>query len=171
MKRPCIRLLRSSPLFGLAQRVRFALRPIPRRSSSHDPDGVTTVVVQPGISIEIYWIGPGLGPGPSASLYVYKDEVMRFDCFGGSRGHFHLNLTQSRYVSHGESARLYFPDGTIEDQVELARFELTRNFDYARRQNKSWMVRSLDIPQGRLESAACEMRSEMLKMVGEHAGS
>jgi hypothetical protein len=123
MKENLKRWLRSSPLFGLIQRVRLKVRPPARRSLKYQSNGVTILEIQENVCLVSYWVGSDPGPGPSASLFVYGDEVMRFDCFGGERVHFHLNLTQARYFSGGESARLYFPEGSMQDQVKLAAFD------------------------------------------------
>ncbi len=62
-----------------------------------------------------------VGPGPGASVYVLGDEVMRFDCFGSDLGHYHFNVRQSRFVPNGESTRIYFSPGSVEDHIRKPR--------------------------------------------------
>lgn len=71
--------------------------------------------------MEVYWVSEPVGPGPGASVYVLGDEVMRFDCFGSDLGHYHFNVRQSRFVPNGESTRIYFSPGSVEDHIRKPR--------------------------------------------------
>ena len=61
--------------------------------------------IQDNVRLESYWRDDAGGRGPAASLFVYDDEIMRFDCFGGDNGHCHFNLRQTR------GRRWMYPDG------------------------------------------------------------
>ena len=41
--------------------------------------------IQDNVVLQAYWRDDAGGRGPAASLYVYDDEIMRFDCFGGGQ--------------------------------------------------------------------------------------
>lgn len=153
--------LHNSIFFGSLQAIRLKLRPIPRRSVNPWISHLTTIPVQPHVDLDVYWVGPPIGNGPGASLYVHGEELLRFDCLGGNVGHFHINMTQARCCPKGESARLYFPDGTISQHIEHAEFELRRNYEYARRMNRKPRIRSSTIAQDKLDELAGKMKAEL----------
>ncbi len=50
---------------------------------------------QEDVELWIYWRNAAyVRYGPSASLFVLREEVLRLDCYGGSLGHMHLNPQQ-----------------------------------------------------------------------------
>ncbi len=110
-----------------------------------------------------------LGPGPSASLYVLGDEVLRLDCFGdsGLGGHAHINPRQVETDSF-KPARLYFPKGDHRQHIDRATFEMTRNVPAALAMNRDPFVRRVKIDEARLLDAAEEMRSTMLEALNRH---
>lgn len=120
-----------------------------------------TIAVQPGARLEVYWSDvPGVGWGPSASLYVRDEEVLRLDCFGNGRGHMHLNPVQHE-LFEGPPARLWFPDLPIPDQIARGAFELSRNADAACRSNLLRRVRRFALDQAALDRAADAMARRM----------
>lgn len=144
-----------------------AKRPPTNFSSTTDRRALT---VQQGVRLEIYWhprrIG-GLGRGPSASLLVLGDEVLRFDCFGGRGGHYHINPRQIAIKSR-EPPRLYFPTGSHEDHIERAAFELARNAQAAIAMNRDPHVRRIRLGGANLSTAAKDMRREMRALLEKH---
>ena len=68
--------------------------------------------IQDNVRLQSYWRDDAGGRGPAASLYVYDDEIMRFDCFGGDNGHCHFNLRQTR------GRRWMYPEGTFKDHIQ-----------------------------------------------------
>jgi hypothetical protein len=163
--------LRNSCLFEFLQRARYTISQLPRRSSKSYITNVKAFEVQKNVVVETYRLGPPFGPCPAASVYIYDDEVMRFDCIGGSEGHFHVNLTQARFCPGGERSRFYFPEGSVARHIENAEFQLRRNFDYARRQNYRRRVRATQIDQAKLNDVAGQMKAELLRLDGIIAGT
>ena len=121
--------------------------------------------------METYCLGPPFGPCPAASVYVHDEEVMRLDCIGGAKGHFHVNMTQALFYPGGERARFYFPEGTVAEHIENAEFQLRKNLDYARRQNYKRSIREIQIDQAKLDHVAGQMKVELLRLDRETSGT
>lgn len=129
--------------------------------------------IQEGVRLEVYWARQShspesLGPGPGASLFVRGDEVLRLDCFGGSQGHFHINPRQVGLTA--QVARFFFPEGTYEDHIDQAAFELSRNLPSALAMNRDPQIRRVKLDNARLDEASMTMRKTMLELLGKHRG-
>ncbi|MEQ8800460.1 MAG: hypothetical protein RLP45_00320, partial [Haliea sp.] len=115
--------------------------PLPSRRASPGTSDVESAVIRPGVSLDVYWLSTQGRQGPAASLLIFGDEVMRFDCLGPGAGHMHLNLKQVRGVPHGTAARLYFREQDVIGQIERACFETEHNLPYALTLNVSARIR------------------------------
>lgn len=146
----------------LAQFVRSRGGPTLRSARGTIRD-VESATVQEGLELEVYWVEPEEGPG--ASVYARGEEVLRLDCFGGDRGHMHTNPHQARRYPLGLQARLFFPEGTIEDHVERARFELARNLAATLVVNRRRRIRTLRLDEAALAERADWMQRRMLALV------
>jgi hypothetical protein len=138
----------------------------PRTASTHISDS-RSYPIQDHVRLDVYWVGEAFGPGPGASLYVYGDEVLRFDCFGGRAGHLHINLRQSQESRSQVVPRLYFPEGTIQDHIERAAFELKTNVPYCTEVVRDPRIRAVCIDPSRLGQAADLLRERMLTLFRE----
>ncbi len=124
---------------------------------------------QEGVRLEVYWSDvPNVGRGPSASLFVLDEEVIRIDCFGGNDGHMHINPEQVRIILRHYPPRLYFPEGSREDHIERATFELATNTPSALKLNMLARVREFPIHMGKLAAAAGQMADEMNDLLVSH---
>ena len=130
------------------------LRPDPR--VRHD---VTRIEVDDRAHIEVFWKDMEIGKGPALSLFIENSEVLRFDCFGKDRGHFHVALFKPRTT---EADRLYFAEATRIGQIDRAVHEITRNLPYYQQRNVIRRVREATIDKGLLAQAAEMARSKML---------
>ena len=102
-------------------------------------------------------------------MLVYFDEVYRFDCFGGSEGHFHVNMTQLKVKLPRRTARCYFPPGSIPEQIERAAFELETNLNAVLLANDFREVRRVEVDAARLSEAAEFMRRKMQELLETNA--
>ncbi|UHD15893.1 hypothetical protein [Thiocapsa bogorovii] len=124
-----------------------------------------------GMRLAVYWSDvPGVGTGPSASLYVLEEEILRLDCFGGQDGHLHVNPEQYDLYTRfsGHTPRIYFPPGSRQEHVERAAFELRRNAVAAARMSPIERIRACPLAEEDLASAAESMRRIMSRMLTEH---
>ena len=166
------------PLRRLARRVwrrlptwLVVLSPLPRartRAASPNIEDVTSIPVQPGVRLDVYWLKPPFGPGPAASLYAGRHEIMRLDCLGGEHGHMHLGIADSQRLAPGAAPRLYFCPGTVADHVERAAFDLERNAPFAAATSLRRDVRAVALDPERLRAAGRAMRAAMLALCERH---
>lgn len=123
--------------------------------------------IQENVLLQAYWRDDIGGRGPAASLYVYDDEIMRFDCFGGNNGHCHFNLRQT----HGR--RWMYTEGSFQDHIQQSLFDLRTNLTFCLKTHQDQRVQEIQIAQDSLEQAACEMETQLLvfadKLQGETA--
>lgn len=123
---------------------------------------------QENVILRVHWADvPNVGRGPSASLFVLEEEVLRLDCFGGRQGHMHLNPMQQRYCSR-LIARLFFPEGPRSEQVDRAAFELVTNYDAALKSNRLSYIRNFSIDRIALADAARQMKLLMQETLQAH---
>lgn len=126
------------------------------------------IALQQGVELWIYWSDvPSVGSGPSASLFVLREEVLRLDCFGGREGHMHLNPDQQRFNAR-VAARLYFPEGSRAEHIDRAVFEIIANTDAALKSNRLARVRKFSINQYALSNAARQIRFIMPELLRRH---
>ncbi len=124
--------------------------------------------LQDGVELWVYWSDvPNVGRGPSASLFVLREEILRLDCFSGNEGHMHLNPAQQR-MSGRVAARLFFQDGSHAEHVDRAVFELIANSDAALKSNRLDRVRSFRIDEQALADASKQMRGYMMELLDRH---
>lgn len=119
----------------------------------------------PGVRLEVCWVGERVGPGPRCAVFAFGDELMRLDCFEGEGAHMHLAMQQTNAATRGDIARLWFPPGSVADNIARGAFELEHNLAYAIAVNKDPRVRALRVPAERLAHAAAWMRERMEQMV------
>ena len=139
------------------------------RSTASD---VMWIKVDEGLSIATCWSDvPGVGSGPSASVYAGDAEVLRLDCFGDDRGHMHVNPLQSEFPSYPEVPRFFFSPGDRAAHVDRASFELVRNLRAALASNALARIRRTPVDPEKLRVAAGAMHERMLKLVDVHSAS
>lgn len=143
--------------------------PLPSRRASPGTSDVESTVIRPGVALDVYWLSTSGRQGPAASLLVFGDEVMRFDCLGPGAGHMHLNLKQARGVPHGMAARLYFREQDVIGQIERACFEVEYNLPYVLTLNVSARVRRLRFTSAEIQRAVTFLRQAMLAQQARHA--
>ena len=120
------------------------------------------------VVLDVYWLDFQGRSGPAASLYVYDDEVLRFDCFDGDAAHLHANRKQSRAFASEASVQLLFPPGSFEGHIERACFELTSNLPHYLARNFSPRVRRTQLDPAAMVAAADFLRVEMQTLLRQH---
>ena len=50
------------------------------------------------VYFQVYWKVLEHGKGPAVILYVNRKEVLKFDCFGKDKGHFHIAGVQIEWL-------------------------------------------------------------------------
>ena len=61
-----------------------------------------------------------IGFGPAVSIYIDEHEFMKFDCFGKSKGHYHIYDIKKNQT-------IYFSEISVHDQIHRTGLEITQN--------------------------------------------
>lgn len=111
--------------------------------------------VQPGVDVVSFWLDQTIGGGGTGvgfALFCQGSEVLRFDCFGGRLGHFHVTPFTPWKM---RIRRLEFHGRTVHEQIDEALFHLRRNHRFFLQLNPRSSLRALRIDGPALERA-CE---------------
>lgn len=123
---------------------------------------VLNIKVQEDVYFQVYWKVLEIGKGPAVILYIFSREVLKFDCFGKAKGHFHV----AGYKLNGSTGkRIYFKEESAYEQIEWTVHELKTNHSHYLQKNKNKRIRELHIDQKDLESAIVSVRSKMIEFI------
>jgi len=150
---------------NLLKKIKIILKSIFTRCPSPYERKLNDVVIYPiqdHAYLAVYRKDLPIGKGPGVSLYVHDKEILKFDCFGEGRGHYHTHMNQPSLVPEGEE-RLYFSERTVEDQAERSIFEIQRNATYHLQRNHDPRITFFKLDQPRLEVACREAKAKMLE--------
>lgn len=157
----------------LYHKLRVALRSVALRRREGHLSGnparkdVAVFAVQPELELVVFWKVLPIGKGPALSLYACGEEVLKFDCFGPDKGHYHISL--STPVRTAED-RLYFYEQSASEQIERALFEVKNNLHYYLQRHQRRLVRNIRVDQNLIadvcDAAGARMR-EFLNEVPE----
>lgn len=128
---------------------------------------VTRFPVEQGIYIDVFWKALPAATGPAFSLFAYDEEVLRLDCGGPGRGHFHASFLTKQ---HTWKNRNQFFESTRETQIERAVFELQNNIGYYLERHPWKKIREIELAGERWETLCSEaglLASEFLMTVPE----
>lgn len=89
-------------------------------------DNVNLFLIQADAYLATYAKYYGTDVGVGVSLYLLDNEVMRFDCFGTERGHFHALPCMTALPG---SQRIDFDSPTIDGQIAQTATELLERLD------------------------------------------
>jgi len=120
--------------------------------------------IQDNVLLQAYWRDDVGGRGPAVSLYVYDDEIMRFDCFGDDNGHCHFNLRQTR------GRRWMYPKGSFQDHIQQSLFDLRTNLNFCLQTHQDQRIQEMRIAQDGLENAAQKMETYLLELADKLQG-
>lgn len=119
--------------------------------------------IQDGAYVAVYWKALPIGRGPCASLYVLDREILRFDCFGEGKGHFHANIAQRNLLFGRSRNRRYFVERTIEEQIERAAIEIKTRAAEHLRASRDPRIAGFVLGRKGLERACDAMQQQMLE--------
>jgi len=118
---------------------------------------VTVIPVQPNLDLIVYWKVLDIGKGPAAVLKVHETEVLKFDCFGMEKGHFH--------VAPNYGKRIFFQDNTAIEQIERTVQELNVNAQYYLNQLEQAHIRSITIEVEKLKDSTEIAKRKMIEFL------
>jgi hypothetical protein len=123
-------------------------------------DDVELISVQPDSYLAVYFKRYGTDVGPGVSLYVLENEILRFDCFGAGRGHYHSLPCLAPFPG---TERIEFDADTVETQVSRCVEEISTNHAAHLAGHFRRCIREFQFEQTRLDAAAAEARDRMLR--------
>ena len=119
--------------------------------------------IQDHAYLAVYWKDLPIGKGPCVSLYVHDKEILKFDCFGEDRGHYHTNLIQPIPIVNDPEGRIYFMERTVKEQIERSIFEIEKNISYYLKNNPYSRIKFFEIDRSRLETGCRQAKAKMLE--------
>lgn len=123
-----------------------------RRSEMPSTTNVESAQFGP-LQLESYQLRVRGASGVGLSIYIDREELMRFDCLGET-GHYHVNMEQSFWVADGNVQRFAFLSSLVRQQV----FESIQRLraDLANVASCNWRetVRSREIKESEIASAS-----------------
>ena len=141
----------------LRARLELLLLERPTRPADVDPGvrhDVEILEVDGGIEFVVYWKALDIGIGPALVVQTADVELMKFDCFGGTDGHFH--------VAPAYRIRLAFVEDTVDEQISRTGRELRRNLGRYLADHPRRSINTISLDQGRL-AAAVDRAEELLR--------
>jgi GT2 family glycosyltransferase len=88
------------------------LRSLPFRSSGRS--GTASVRVSGDVRVDVYRREISEGRGPAASVFAGGREVLRLECFGDGKGHWH---PAPERTPRWETGRVFFEERTVDGQI------------------------------------------------------
>lgn len=126
----------------------------------------TCHAMAPGVDLITFWLDAeigGGGTGPCMSVFCLGHEVLRFDCFGGREGHFHIApFTPWTLLESKGHRRLQFRGESAREQIEHALFEITENLDFYLQLNPRRQIRRIRINRENRVQACTSARLRLL---------
>ena len=116
--------------------------------------------ITPELLIDVFWKDLEVGLGPALSCYVLGHEVLKFDCFGASDGHMHIDGVK---FPETKEQRLFYPEPTRELQIERCLFDLSYNFNYYLQRHPNQDIRRYTFDQQALTSQMESIKQAMVE--------
>jgi hypothetical protein len=123
-------------------------------------DDVELIPVQPDSYLAVYFKRYGRSTGPGVSLYVRDSEILRFDCFGPDRGHYHSLPCLAPYPGR---TRIKFNEISVEAQINRSVEEISRNYAAYLAGHFRRCIREFRFEQTTLVAAAAEAGRRMMR--------
>lgn len=113
---------------------------------------IKVIRLESEMAIVVYWKMLTHGKGPALVFKLKEQELLKFDCFGQGKGHFHI------CANHSFEKRIMFMEKTAKEQVEKTMFELTHNLPaYMSIMNRGKISTSQEDIKGAIEEARLVM--------------
>lgn len=145
------------PFYSLRWRMRSGKKIIGTRYPSRRD--IVRFELESDVGFEVFWKVLPIGKGPAVSLFVFGEEILKFDCFGMGDGHYHIEPEHER----GRTIRFYFAERAVEAQIERTVFELKNNLNCNLSLARNPLVRRLHVDQEKLNAAVEQVRTRMLE--------
>lgn len=117
------------------------------------------IEIQANLYFLVYWKELSIGKGPAVTLNAFDKEILKFDCFGKEKGHFHIYPY--------EQLRIFFTEDNARSQCDRTFNEITCNGARYIKQFPNRAIKELDVDHEKLEEAAMKARKIMISFLEE----
>lgn len=103
--------------------LRKIFKKLVRKKSDFRPDlirkDLQIIPIEYNLRFLVYWKVLEIGKGPAVILQAFDTEILKFDCFGKSKGHYH--------IAPNDEFRLFFFEEAVPEQINRTITELRHN--------------------------------------------
>jgi hypothetical protein len=117
------------------------------------------IPIQDGLQLEVYWKVLAIGKGPAVIFRAHGRQIMKYDCFGQGKGHYH--------IAPNWGARIYFQEATALEQIYRASRELRRNAQRSLRLQGDERIKNTIVNRKSLAVAAEQAASKMTSFLAD----
>ncbi len=121
---------------------------------------VSNIRVQDDVYFQVYWKVEEIGKGPAVVVFIFGEEILKFDCFGKDKGHYHIKGNKGAFRK-----RIFFEESNASEQIDKTIAELNNNLKIYLQLNNRQKVKELDIDQKNLEEALFQVRTNMVNFL------
>jgi hypothetical protein len=133
-----------------------------------DTEDAVSVAVPDPYRLEAYWLRINGQEGPSFSLFLGDDEILRVDCLPEDP-HVHYGLAESRKWRPVED-RVYVTPGGYDELIDRAVFELAHNVGFCTGLHRERAVRRTPVDDAPFQVAADEVGRHLRALVAARIG-
>jgi hypothetical protein len=127
-------------------------RGTPNPTVRHD---LEEIEIEKNLKLLVYWKALTIGKGPAVILQAFENEILKFDCFGKNKGHYHI-------APHYDF-RIFFIEETVPDQISRTIKELRLNgFRYLKSQNDS-RFKSLILDESKYQETLDQVEKKLFQ--------
>jgi hypothetical protein len=122
------------------------------------------------VKFKVFWKNISIGGGPAVCLFIYNKEVLKFDCFGPNKGHFHITTVHPwKFNNKRRETRIYMMEQNIAAQIERSIFELNKNLHYYLQRHPDPRIRYHNINMQDYRMALDDAKHLMIKFTEDVA--
>jgi hypothetical protein len=122
------------------------------------------------VKFKVFWKNIAIGVGPAVCLFIYNKEVLKFDCFGPNKGHFHITTVHPWKLNNKRrETRIFMMEQDIAAQIERSIFELDKNLHYYLQRHPDPRIRYHNINMQDFRKALDDAKQLMIKFTQEVA--
>jgi hypothetical protein len=111
------------------------IKPKPQPQVTHEDEVIFKI--QDDVFFQVYWKSLHVGTGPAVILKAFGQEILKFDCFGKEKGHYH--------IAPNYEFRIYFVEETVSEQIKRTIKELETNGLRYLKMQRDPRIKALDL--------------------------
>jgi hypothetical protein len=118
--------------------------------------------IQPGLYLDVFWKILPIGKGPALSIFLHEQELLRFDCYGGGKGHYHLQFCEG-----GIGRRHRLSGKTVAEQIDTIFLNLSDYLSLQIHQHTNPKLRHFSVNTEQLGIVCVQARHQMHDYVNQ----